>query len=980
MAPQSSAEASTSQSTILLKAKGGKPFGAFANLTDDSSLQLTWKVCSKVAAHLDQGQRIENLSWRLWHLRDVMVSQNGEGPSTPMVTTSSSLTRRGEDDEKAFNSISASIASRLEGDRKKPMKELKAPDFRWTDTNDALRHKAIMRTKKRELAASKRGKSTIKIEIDSKQESSAFDSLASSSTDKTNQRTKSTKKKIREIIGETNRKRNREHTIEELHRASLSPASSTSSGTSSSSSISFGPANRTGNRKKSLVSSNANTTVSHSTTARRTSSPPVCWRLTREQVARQQKAKSNSISPPLADDSLGKTDGKQDQEAKSTWTLQEIEDAERELKEQGVELSGPLLAMLADLKKGDLAKVEQDEDDMEDQAANEGRADGEKEHEDEEMDEDLGKDNTTSARFQTNMSLPASPMTFSGFSNDSKHARRSSTMSEGKELRKAGGSNGFDDQMRKAPSNLGINIRQDELQLGQDNESDVKRAKPQCVNCGATKTPLWRRDANFELQCNACGLYEKLHKAPRPKSLKQRRNERKNLTNPNSSPDHQGSSTIAGAGSISPTSDSSNKHDEWMGIHAGAACANCGTSTTPLWRKDREGRIICNACGLYYKLHNSHRPVTMRMDAIKRRSRYDDRRRMGSLTGGANTPTTGGPEGTPMSRIFTNMDNDQMMMVQTPIHHQQGSVPATPSTPNAGSMGNPFFHDNAAAAAAAAVAMASASHIPLQQQMHPFQMQQHHAAAAAMAAASGHPGHHHHHHHSHHSHSNQMALQQAQQVNDGIHIPSALWENQVCPMGAWGENCCQNLPQPSTVDLQSALLAAGATDAQADQAAVTAAMDALLNHGDWIADFASEQVDEHNSNSNNAHGVLPGTTNTDIQPTTTHAQFDPAAVILNNASGSTSQTIVGPSYPLKRRKINSLQQQGSARSPASASHQSNLGESHGSFATPAASALEVIASPSTNLVGPSAMSSTAGSNAGTPANDWWSFPASPSVR
>ncbi|PWN33243.1 glucocorticoid receptor-like (DNA-binding domain), partial [Meira miltonrushii] len=130
------------------------------------------------------------------------------------------------------------------------------------------------------------------------------------------------------------------------------------------------------------------------------------------------------------------------------------------------------------------------------------------------------------------------------------------------------------------------------MQLGQDNDSDVKRAKPQCVNCGATKTPLWRRDANFELQCNACGLYEKLHKAPRPKSLKQRRNERKNLTNPNSSPDHQG-----------------------------AACANCGTSTTPLWRKDREGRIICNACGLYYKLHNSHRPVTMRMDAIKRRSR-----------------------------------------------------------------------------------------------------------------------------------------------------------------------------------------------------------------------------------------------------------------------------------------------------------------------------------------------------------------------
>ena len=155
MAPQSSSKGSTSQQPpILLKVKGGKPFGALANLTDDSSLQLTWKVCSKVAAHLDQGQRIENLSWRLWHLRDVMVSRNGEGSSTPMVATSSSLAKRSEDEERMFNSISASIASKLDGERKKSMKELKAPDFRWTDTNDALRHKAIMRTKKRELTAS----------------------------------------------------------------------------------------------------------------------------------------------------------------------------------------------------------------------------------------------------------------------------------------------------------------------------------------------------------------------------------------------------------------------------------------------------------------------------------------------------------------------------------------------------------------------------------------------------------------------------------------------------------------------------------------------------------------------------------------------------------------------------------------------------------------------------------------------------------
>ncbi|CAO2595038.1 Transcription factor GATA-3, partial [Lemmus lemmus] len=37
---------------------------------------------------------------------------------------------------------------------------------------------------------------------------------------------------------------------------------------------------------------------------------------------------------------------------------------------------------------------------------------------------------------------------------------------------------------------------------------------------------------------------------------------------------------------------------------AGTSCANCQTTTTTLWRRNANGDPVCNACGLYYKLHN----------------------------------------------------------------------------------------------------------------------------------------------------------------------------------------------------------------------------------------------------------------------------------------------------------------------------------------------------------------------------------------
>lgn len=39
---------------------------------------------------------------------------------------------------------------------------------------------------------------------------------------------------------------------------------------------------------------------------------------------------------------------------------------------------------------------------------------------------------------------------------------------------------------------------------------------------------------------------------------------------------------------------------------------NCGTTRTPLWRRDEHGGTMCNACGLYKKTRNAPRPLNLK--------------------------------------------------------------------------------------------------------------------------------------------------------------------------------------------------------------------------------------------------------------------------------------------------------------------------------------------------------------------------------
>ncbi|KAG8900640.1 hypothetical protein FRB99_005833 [Tulasnella sp. 403] len=55
------------------------------------------------------------------------------------------------------------------------------------------------------------------------------------------------------------------------------------------------------------------------------------------------------------------------------------------------------------------------------------------------------------------------------------------------------------------------------------------------------------------------------------------------------------------------------------GDAAVTVCSNCSTTNTPLWRRDPDGNPLCNACGLFYKLHGVTRPLSLKTDVIKKR-------------------------------------------------------------------------------------------------------------------------------------------------------------------------------------------------------------------------------------------------------------------------------------------------------------------------------------------------------------------------
>ncbi|KAL1741293.1 hypothetical protein HDZ31DRAFT_45763 [Schizophyllum fasciatum] len=521
---------------INLKFKGNKSFVAFSNLNDPENLTKTWKVCTKVASFLEQGQRLENLSWRLWHLQNLMVD------------TDNAKSKRD------FKKLSKHMGDKLDREKGRSIEELEAPDFRRNPSSDLIRQKAVEKERSREASQNaepgtiKRMQFTFSVEQPSPASTAPVpkpDFRPSAEFAKRPRAPRAAAHADDMLVEDAGRPPAHAHA--QAH-PSPDPAAQYAAAFHFPSVFSsdFGP--------RALL---------HST-------PSAAHRMTYgEGVAPRAPSDAFHIPRPTIelplDELLRTVDG-----ADSPGDWRRYEDVR-----------------MGEYDAGEYA------------AANSNHQPGAfEQHAAGFRSPSAFEQHTAGFRGPSALDAPV-PQTVAPskvnamFSEPADRAstpvaRRPSAAAPAPRPGPSAASARGPGPSATVTSMSAASLR------SANNNTAPGGVKAECSNCGATHTPLWRRGLNDELNCNACGLYCKLHKRPRPKSMR--------------------NSTDGGRNTSQPRQEVADVM---------AQCYNCHTTATPLWRKDDEGKTVCNACGLYYKLHGTSRPISMKSDIIRKRSRHE---------------------------------------------------------------------------------------------------------------------------------------------------------------------------------------------------------------------------------------------------------------------------------------------------------------------------------------------------------------------